>query len=134
MNEFLSSDAGGLVAQVAIAAIGAAFAALTGSKMYEDSTNRRQRFFVNLIANAVAHTYANYVRPTKTTPEGDVRPMSIREKSTAEDIAIQFVYDKAKAHGVDLPKEKVQEIRAEIVREVARVKSAVRTSPGTKGG
>lgn len=137
-TEFLSSETGELLITIAGVVASAAFAALTGSKLYNDRTTRIQRIIINAVANGVAHTYSNYVRPLKQKADGGTRKLTIREKSQAEEAAVGFAVKQAKEQGVILPPEKRQEIRAEVVKEVARVKAAarpaVRTSPSTKGG
>jgi DUF4097 and DUF4098 domain-containing protein YvlB len=135
MNEFMSSETGELLVQIGIAAIGAAFAALTGSKLYNDRTTRIQRIIINAVANGVAHTYSNYVRPKKEQHKAAGKEPSLTnsEKLTAEDTAISFAYDSAGRQGVIIPVDQRKEIRAEVVKEVARVKAAARTGPSTKG-
>lgn len=135
MNEWIESESGQIVLYLVGIAAGAVFTALKGTDLYERHTNRRQRWIIDLVGRAVAYTYSTYVRPQKIANGGS---LTIRDKNRAEDKAVQYVVTEAQREGVTIPTEKLNEIRAEVVREVARAKAAGKTKaqarPTTKGG
>lgn len=132
MNEFISSETGQAVIAIAAAAASAAFTAMKGLDFYERMTNRRQRIIIDLVAKAVAYVYTHHVRPTKAAnPDGKLTSM---EKHKAEDKAVQFIVAHAEDKGIKIDHKEMSELRGAVVQEVARVKSAIRTTPSTKGG
>jgi hypothetical protein len=95
-----------------------------------------QRTMADVIANAVAHTYATKVRQWKeSAPDGK---LTAPQKTAAEDVAMRLAEEAARSAGVpeaQIPAPAV--LRGAVVNAVAaakaKAKPAVHTGPTTKG-